>query len=77
MLKEIEYMTNYLINELGKDSNGHELFTADEIVDGKWDGRTWLIGETVIELNYMEKIHLALYPVDYLKKIETIKSKTV
>lgn len=70
LVKEIEFVTNRLITEFGKDFSGHELFSAAEIVDGKWHGRSWVLGETVIELNYSGKMNLALYPMQYIQSIE-------
>lgn len=70
MVKEIEQVTNRLSVELGKDIHERLTFLTDEINDGKWCGRCWALGEAIIELNYSEKLNLAVYPMAYLENCE-------
>lgn len=75
LTKEIEYVTNRLVSELGKDLNGYELFNTKEINEGDWVGRIWNLGETLVELNYVDKIQLVLYPIEYINKLSKDPNK--
>jgi hypothetical protein len=77
LVKEIEYVTNRLSNELGMDANNLGLFDPAEIVDSKWKGRLWRIGDTIIELNYIHKMNLTFYPLQYLEKLQSRDSAEI
>ena len=61
-IKEIKYVTNRLINELGCDINGNGEYKEGEIIDGIWQGRVWLFENVQINLNIKNKIYLCIYP---------------
>lgn len=62
LTKQIEYVANKLIAELGEDIYNKHTFNSTEIVDGKWCGRNWVIGETLIDLNFTNSMFLRFYP---------------
>jgi hypothetical protein len=67
LTKEIQHLTNRLVKELGPDTNGHTKFDHTEIIDGKWDGRTWSFNDTIVFLNYNNgNIYISLYPETYV-----------
>jgi len=59
---EFEILTRELVSVLGVDANGRSQFHWKEIKDEKWNGRIWQIDDTVIELNFKDKIYLAFFP---------------
>ena len=61
-IKEIKYVTNRLINELGCDINGNGEYKEGEIIDGIWQGRVWLFENVQINLSIKNKIYLCIYP---------------
>lgn len=70
LTKELAYVTNTLCKQLGKDIYERDTFSFSEIVDGKWHGRSWRIGETLVQLNYGEegnRLHLLFYPIEHLE----------
>lgn len=67
LVKQVEYVTNRLIEELGEDHYGKGKFDIVEITGEKaWDGRTWLDNHFLIQLSLNSKIGLNIYPKDYL-----------
>jgi hypothetical protein len=65
---EIEYLTNKIVEELGCDLNGKELFCKDEIIKNEWIGRNWRCGDSIIQLNFNDSIFLMIFPISYLDK---------
>jgi len=63
LTKQIKYVTNKLISELGEDIYKKQTFNATEIVEGKWCGRNWVIGDTLVDLNFTNNIFLRFYPI--------------
>lgn len=60
--KELKYVTNRLIEDLGVDINGELEFNQNEVINGDWKGRVWLINNIQINLSVKEKIFLSFYP---------------
>ncbi|MBL6446011.1 hypothetical protein JMN32_06805 [Fulvivirga sp. 29W222] len=58
LAKEIEYITNSLITELGPDFNEKEVFNGKEFMGEEWDGRIWVMPEVLIELGYKNSLSL-------------------
>jgi hypothetical protein len=56
--KEIEYVTNLLVEQLGDDSDKKGAFDGNEFVGEDWKGRTWLLPGTFIELKYRDGLSL-------------------
>jgi hypothetical protein len=63
LTKQIEYVTNKLISELGTDIYEKQAFNPTEIVDGKWCGRNWVIGNTLVDLNFTNNMFLRFHPI--------------
>jgi len=63
LTKQINYVASRLIDELGEDIYKKHTFTPTEIVDGEWCGRNWVIGETIVSLNYSNGMYLRFYPI--------------
>ncbi|MEO6838606.1 MAG: hypothetical protein ABI185_09455 [Ginsengibacter sp.] len=63
LTKQIEYVTNKLAAELGDDIYKRNMFDSNEIVDGKWYGRNWFIGEALVALNFTNGLFLRFYPI--------------
>jgi hypothetical protein len=59
-IKEIQYVTNRLIKELGSDIYGNGDYAIGEIIDEKWKGRTWLLNNVQISLTLQKKICLSV-----------------
>jgi hypothetical protein len=68
LVKEIEYVTNRLVGDLGADSYNNHKFDASEISDEKWKGRTWRMTDFVFHLNYARTLNLACYPIEYVEE---------
>ena len=62
LTKEVEFVTNRLITELGIDINNSGLFQANEIQDNRWLGRKWIIKNIEVNLNFDKKIYLLFSP---------------
>lgn len=60
LIKEINLVTNKLIDILGKDINGLGYFDRSEIIEGKWSGRTWYFDKKTMYLNYKNIIELSI-----------------
>lgn len=59
LVKEIEYVSNRLAQELGPDCDNREIFDPQEIKSKEWCGRTWLMPpETFVELKHVDSISL-------------------
>lgn len=67
LIKEITYVNDRLINDLGEDLYHRTLFSPDEIVDEKWCGRIWRIDTVFIYLNYSGKMFLEVFFPDVPK----------
>jgi hypothetical protein len=52
MMKEVEYITNSLVGELGSDSENKGHFDSAEFKMDAWSGRTWQFPEAFIEVKY-------------------------
>lgn len=61
LIKEIELITNILINNLGEDINNKAFFSRNEIINECWNGRTWYLGQMGIYLNFRNIIELIFY----------------
>ena len=61
LLKEIELITNRLVDVFGKDMHDLDYFNRSEIIDGEWKGRVWEFGQNTIYLNYRNIIELIFY----------------
>lgn len=61
LIKEIAYVTNQAVSFLGPDIDGKEQFLPNEMEDGKWGGRNWLIGETGVQLFLDKKLCFAFF----------------
>ncbi|HMM04262.1 hypothetical protein [Dysgonomonas sp.] len=61
LIKEIELITNKLVDSLGEDINNKVYFSRDEIIDGVWNGRTWNFKQIGIYLNFRNIIELIFY----------------
>jgi len=48
--KEIEYITNKLVQRLGEDSNENSTFDTNELQDNEWVGREWYFDKVTILL---------------------------
>lgn len=59
--KEIKYVINKLVSELGKDLDQKGDFEICEIKDDMWCGRNWIFADTLIELNISSKMYLRFY----------------
>jgi hypothetical protein len=60
LIKEIEYCTNKIAEELGDDIYNKGRYEKDEIVENEiWNGRTWVIDKTlIIYLNFSNQLYL-------------------
>jgi hypothetical protein len=68
LTKEFKYLTDRLVNELGVDTNQKSYFSANEIDGEKWCGRTWILGNVVVNLIYSGKLFLEIY---FITKVQS------
>lgn len=60
LAKEIENVTNALSSELGADVNNRSIFSDDEFRGEDWEGRTWLMPNSFIELKFGKGLYLRI-----------------
>jgi hypothetical protein len=60
LIKEIQYVTDVLINDLGNDIYGNGVYVKDEFIEGNWSGRVWLFDNIQINLSFQQKLFLTI-----------------
>lgn len=65
LMKEFLFITKQMISELGEDLDKRKEFRIEEInkENETWEGRRWVVGNTLINLNYNKKMYIMLHPL--------------
>lgn len=74
-VKEIIIVVEQLISFLGPDVEGRTTFQVDEINDGVWIGRNWIVGDSVIQLTCPDKLFLSIIPLTYFEESASVSSE--
>ena len=60
LIKEIQNVTDILINDLGNDIYGKGVYVKNEFIEGNWSGRVWLFDNIQINLSFQQKLFLTI-----------------